>query len=123
MFHILFQFLFVTTLLTISEFSQANYSSPPKDNNYYIQEHPTHRLILDQQYLPHVDELNKKIRYYIEKFNEIQLRPIDPNFTVVLISSKVQISNAIANIHPFLHLKIFSTGVETLGNSRISFMV
>ena len=115
MFHILFQFLSIISLLTASEFSQASFSSPPKDNNYYIQEYPSHRLIFDQQYLPYLDELNEKIRYYIEKSNEIQLRPIDPNFTVVLGSSKVQNSNAIATIHPFLHLKIFSTGVETLG--------
>ena len=111
----IFQLSFlIIILLTISGVCQASWASPPGDNNYYIQKYPTHRIIFDRQYLPYIDELNKKIEYYIRQLNQIHLQTIDPRFTIIIASSQIQISNALAAVYPFLHVKIFPSGVEIL---------
>ena len=83
----------------------------PGDNNYLILEEKQYRIIFDRQYLESIDTINRKIKAHLETMSEFKNRVLDERLTIILISSKTQISNALATVYPSLTISLYPVGV------------
>ena len=87
---------------------------PAGDNDYFILEEKTHRLIFDKQYLNSIEQINQKIKKQIDSMSKFKKRTLDEPINIILFSPKSQISNAFASIMPFYTIGMYSTGVLAL---------
>ena len=94
---------------------------PPGDNNYLILEEKRFRIIFDKQYLPAIDTINRKIKVHLTNMSKFQNRDLDERLTVILISSKTQISNALATIYPSPTISLYPVGI--IGLNQLSLPV
>ncbi|MDE0152222.1 MAG: hypothetical protein OXK80_07025 [Bdellovibrionales bacterium] len=106
-----FLILFTRLIYAVAPYPET--SIPSGDNNYYIHETKDYRVIFDQQYLTHIDLINKKIKHYLNEIHNAQnVEPREP-INIILLSAKNQKSNALATLFPFTQINIFPSGVES----------
>ena len=103
----------ITCFLVIS---CASFSSLPGDNDYYLIERPSYRIIFDEQYHSDIENIDAKIEYYLKELKKTQPQYMDEYLNVVLASPQEQQSNAFANPFPFMKIKIFSSGVDHMNS-------
>ena len=101
--------IFLMWMLLCPVFSSA--FTLPGDNNYLILEEKQYRIIFDRQYLESIDTINRKIKVHLETMSEFKNRVLDERLTIILISSKTQISNALATVYPSLTISLYPVGV------------
>ena len=103
----LVRFVFLIFISLFSFFSFA--FTLPGDNNYLILEEKRFRIIFDKQYLPSIDKISRKIKVSISAMSRFQNRVLDEKLTVILVSSKAQIPNALATIFPSPTISLYSS--------------
>ena len=106
----------IVCLCLFSSFSAAFVL--PGDNEYLVLEEKQYRIIFDRQYLNSIASINRKINSQIKAMSEFKNRVLDERLTIILFSSKNQISNAFATILPSFTIGMYPTGV--LGLNKIS---
>lgn len=84
---------------------------PPGDRDYLILKTDQYHLIFDKQYLDSIDKINKTIKNHILAMSQFQKRNLEEPLNIILLSSKTQISNAMASFIPFFTIIMFPTAV------------
>ena len=105
------------TLILLFPFFSSSFVSPG-DNDYLILEEDQYRIIFDRQYLNSIDTINQKIKLQMERMSKFKNRSLDRPLTVILFSSKNQVSNAFATVFPSFIIGMYPTGI--LGLDRLS---
>ena len=103
----------------VSFFSSAFVN--PGDNDYLIFEEERYRIIFDKQYSNSIDEINQKIKTHIDSMFEFKNRSLEKPITVILFSSRNQISNAFATVFPSFTIGMYPTGVLGLNELTLPF--
>ena len=94
---------------------------PPGDNNYLIFEADKYRIIFDKQYLSSIDTINEKIKIQIEAMSKFKGKNLEEPLTIILLSSRNQISNAFATVLPSFTIGMYPTGVLGLNELTLPF--
>ena len=84
---------------------------PSGDNDYMILEEKKYRVIFDKQYLASINTINRKIKNQLEAMSEFKNRILDEKLTIILISPKTQVSNALATVLPSFTISLYPVGV------------
>lgn len=85
--------------------------APPGDNDYLILEQKQYRIVFDRQYVDSIDKINQKIKRHLTKMSHFKNRTLDEKLTIILLSSKTQISNAMATVLPSFTIILYPTGI------------
>ena len=94
---------------------------PPGDNDYLVLEEEQYRIIFDKQYLDSINTINQKIKKQIQFMSEFKNRKLQKPLTIILYSSRNQISNAFATVSPSFTIGMFPTGVLGLDKMAVPF--
>ncbi len=86
----------------------------PGDNDYFILKEKQYHIIFDKQYLSSIDTINQKIKAQMESMSQFKNRTLDESLTIVLLSSKAQISNAVATVYPSPTIIMYPVGTKGL---------
>ena len=115
----IFKIKIVFLFLLLPFFSSAFVN--PGDNDYLIFEEERYRIIFDKQYLNSIGEINQKIKTHIDGMFEFKNRTLEKPITVILFSSRNQISNAFATVFPSFTIGMYPTGVLGLNELTLPF--
>lgn len=93
----------------------------PGDNDYMIFEADKYRIIFDKQYLSSINTINEKIKNQIEAMSKFKNKNLEEPLTIILFSSRNQISNAFATVLPSFTIGMYPTGVLGLNELTLPF--
>ena len=85
--------------------------APPGDNDYLILEEKQYRIIFDKQYLQSIDTINQKIKVHLDNMSQFKNRKLEKRLTIILLSSKTQISRALATMFPSPTISLYPVGI------------
>ena len=111
--------IFLIGVTLCSSFSSA--FVPPGDNDYLVLEEKQYRIIFDKQYLKSIDKMNQKIKVRLESMSQFKNRSLDERLTIILVSAKTQIPNAMATVLPSYTIILYPVG--TIGLQELSLPV
>ena len=86
----------------------------PGDKDYLVFEEEKYRIIFDRQYLDSIEGINQKIKAQLESMSAFKTRFLQEPLTILLFSSKNQISNAFATVFPSFTIGMFPSGMMGL---------
>ena len=113
MLRVFFSLLFVLSLKP-AQSPAAPYphsALPSSDNDYYIYKTKQYWLLFSGEYQGRIDTFNEKIRAYIDQAQFQQKITFKDPLIVILVSSRTQLSNAMASLFPFLQVQIYGAGL------------